>query len=353
MSRITYLSAFALVLAAAPLSAPSVLAQDAKLPSALTLTAYDTGSSGFNIAVAVGKTLKDKQGSDVRVLPAGNDVARLAPLKANRAQASAMGIGTYFAQESVFEFAVKEWGPQPLRLMLSVTDCNAISLGVAKDTGVKEIKDLRGKRVGMVVGSPALNQNAFAVMAFGGLTRNDVKLVEFSSYGAMWKGMVNNEVDAAIASTISGQVKEVETSPRGIVYPPTPAADKEGWARLNKIGPYFQAAQDDLRRRRAAGRLGRASVLSVSDLHGLCVAAGRPDLQSDQGDDRQLRRLQGRGARRGRPRAQPAEPRLGDSLSRGRGRALKEAGVWKAEHEAHNQKLLKRQETLAAAWARS
>ena len=138
--------------------------------------------------------------------------------------------------------------------MLSVTDCNAISLGVAKDTGVKEVKDLKGKRVGIVVGSPALNQNAFAVLAFGGLTRSDVKLVEFSSYGAMWKGMVNNEVDAAIASTISGQVKEVETSPRGIVFPPTPAADKEGWARLNKIGPYFLPHKVDVRRRRPRGR---------------------------------------------------------------------------------------------------
>ena len=78
--------------------------------STLTFTAYDTGSSGFNIAVAVGKMLKDKHGTDVRVLPAGNDVARLAPLSAGRAQASAMGIGTYFAQEGVFEFAVKEWG---------------------------------------------------------------------------------------------------------------------------------------------------------------------------------------------------------------------------------------------------
>ena len=207
------------------------------LPPTLTWTAYDTGSSGFNIAVAVGKALKDRHGADVRVLPAGNDVARLTPLKTGRAQASAMGIGGYFAQESVFEFAVKEWGPQPLRLMLSTADCNAISLGVAKDTGVKEIKDLRGKRVGMVVGSPALNQNAFAVLAFGGLTRSDVQLVEFSGYGAMWKGMLNNAVDAATASNISGQVKEVETSPRGIVYPPTPAADTEGWARLRKIGP--------------------------------------------------------------------------------------------------------------------
>ena len=133
----------------------------------------------------------------------------------------------------MFEFATAEWGPQPLRLMLAATDCNAISLGVAKDTGVKEVKDLKGKRVGMVVGSPALNQNAFAVLAFAGLTKNDVKLVEFSSYGAMWKGILNNEVDAAIASTISGQAKEAEASPRGLVFPPTPAADKAGWARVN------------------------------------------------------------------------------------------------------------------------
>jgi len=215
------------------------LGQDLKLPSTLTFTAYDTGTSGFNIAVAVGKMFKDRHNADVRVLPAGNDVARLMPLRTGRAHASAMGIGTYFAQEGVFEFAVKEWGPQPLQLMLSSTYCNAISLGVAKDTGVKEIKDLRGKRIGIVVGSPALNQNAYAILAFGGLTKSDVKLVEFSSFGAMWKGMLNNEVDAAIASNITGQVKEVETSPRGIVFPPAPAADKEGWARLQKIGPYF------------------------------------------------------------------------------------------------------------------
>ena len=52
---------------------------------------------------------------------------------------------------------------------------------VANDTGVKEIKDLKGKRIGFVVGSPALNQNALAMLAFGGLTQNDVKVVEFAS----------------------------------------------------------------------------------------------------------------------------------------------------------------------------
>ena len=89
---------------------------------------------------------------------------------------SAMGSGSYFAQEGVFEFGAKEWGPQALQLVLSTVDCNGASLGVAKDTGVKEVKDLKGKRVGFVVGSPALNQNSLAIMAFGGLKQSDVKI---------------------------------------------------------------------------------------------------------------------------------------------------------------------------------
>lgn len=326
------------------------LAQDVKLPATLTLTAYDTGSSGFNIAVAVGKALKDKYGTDTRVLPAGNDVARLAPLKAGRAQASAMGIGTYFAQEAVFEFAVKEWGPQKIRLLLSVTDCNAVTLGVAKDTGVKDVKDLRGKRIGMVVGSPALNQNALGVLAFGELTAKDVKLVEFSSYGAMWKGMVNNEVDAAIASTISGQTKELETSPRGIMYPPAPAADKAGWARVKKISPYYYPHRTTC----GAGITEANAIELPAYPYPIFMAyASQPaDLVYNLAKG-MIKEYQA--FKDGAPGA------AGLAVSRqnltwvlpyheGTVQALKEAGVWKAEHDAHNQMLVKRQDTLAATW---
>ena len=132
-----------LVAAALLAVAATTQAQDIKLPQSLTMTAYDTGSSGFNMAVAIGKMMKDKHGADLRVLPGGNDIARLAPLKAGRAQASAMGVGGYFAQEGVFEFGVKEWGPQALQLMLASTSCNGLSMGVAKDAGVKEVKDLQ------------------------------------------------------------------------------------------------------------------------------------------------------------------------------------------------------------------
>jgi TRAP transporter TAXI family solute receptor len=326
-------------------------AQSIKLPATLTVTAYDTGSSGFSIAVAVGKAMKDRHGTDTRVLPAGNDVARLAPLRGGRAQASYMGIGVYFAQEGVFEFAAKDWGPQPLRLIVASSDCNAISLGVAKDTGVKEIKDLKGKRVGMVVGSPALNQNALAVLAFGGLTRSDVKLVEFSSYGAMWKGILNNEVDAAIASTISGQAKEAEASPRGLVYPPTPAADKAGWARMNKLGPYYAPHKATC----GVGITPQNPVELPNYPYPILMAyASQPaDVVYNIARSMIVDYPAYKDGAPGAAGLELARQNLSWVLPYHEGtvRAFKEAGVWKPEHEAHNQKALKRQETLAAAWS--
>jgi TRAP-type uncharacterized transport system substrate-binding protein len=299
------------------------VAEDVKLPATLTFTAYDTGTAGFNIAVGVGKMMKDKFGTDVRVLPAGNDVARLAPLRAKRAASSAMGSGTYFAQEGVFEFGAKEWGPQPLQIMLSTVDCNCGSLGVAADVGVKDLKDLKGKRVGFVVGSPALNQNSLAVLAFAGLTQKDVKVVEFASYGAMWKGLVR---------------------------PPLPAGDKEGWARMHKVGSFFFSQLATC----GAGITPEKPIELGNYPYPIFVAyASQP---ADQvyamtkamivNYDAYKDSAPGAGGlaadRQTKNWVVPVHP--------GAVKALKEAGQWSDAQEAHNNNLIRRQEVLAAAW---
>jgi TRAP transporter TAXI family solute receptor len=326
-------------------------AQDVKLPPTLTFTAYDTGTAGFNIAVAVGKMMKDKYSTDVRVLPAGNDVARLAPLRAGRAVSSAMGSGTYFAQEGVFEFGAREWGPQPLQLVLSSVDCNAGSLGVARDTGVTEIKQLKGKRVGFVVGSPALNQNALAILAFGDLKQSDVKIVEFSSYGAMWKGLVNNDVDAAFATTITGPAKEAETSPRGIVWPPLPHNDKAGWKRVQKVGSFFFPHVATC----GAGISPEKPIELGNYPYPIFVVYGSQS--ADQvyaitkamitGYDAYKDNAPGAGglaaSRQTMKWVVPFHP--------GSVKALKEAGNWTDADQAHNDGLIKRQGVLAATWA--
>jgi len=340
-----------IVATASLLAAPAARAQDVKLPPTLTFTAYDTGTAGFNIAVAVGKMMKDKYGTDVRVLPAGNDVARLAPLRAGRAVASAMGSGTYFAQEGVFEFGAREWGPQPLQLVLSSVDCNAGSLGVARDTGVTEIKQLKGKRVGFVVGSPALNQNALAILAFGGLKQSDVKIVEFASYGAMWKGLINNDTDAAFATTITGPAKEAETSPRGIIWPPLHHADKAGWERVQKVGSFFFPHVATC----GAGISPEKPIELGNYPYPIFVVYGSQP--ADQvyaltkamitGYDSYKDSAPGAGglapARQTKNWAVPVHP--------GAVKALKEAGAWTDDQEAHNNALFNRQKVLTSAWA--
>jgi len=334
----------------AALFASPAIGEEIKLPAQMAFTAYDTGTSGFNITVAVGQQLK-KHGTDLRVLPAGNDTSRLAPLRANRAVVSAMGMGSYFAQEATFEFGSKEWGPQPLRLLLTTSSCNGAAVGVAKDTGVKEVKDLRGKRVGVVVGSPALTQNILAVLAFADLGKSDVKLVEFSSFGAMWKGMLNNEVDAAVASTITGQTKELETSPRGIVWPPTPRSDKEGWARLLKVAPYYTPALATC----GSGGISAATPIELPSYpYPIYVAyANQPDELVYAITKAMIAEY---------PNYKDAAPGAdGLALDKqvftwvmpyhaGAVKALKEAKAWTDAAESHNNALLKRQQVLADAW---
>jgi TRAP transporter TAXI family solute receptor len=333
------------------MSVAPALADDVKLPPTMTMTAYDTGTAGFNITVGVGKMMKDKYGSDVRVLPAGNDVARLAPLRAKRAVSSAMGSGTYFAQEGVFEFGAREWGPQALQLILSSVDCNCGSLGVAADAGVKEVKDLKGKRVGFVVGSPALNQNSLAVLAFGGLTQSDIKAVEFASYGAMWKGLVNNDVDAAFGTTITGPAKEAETSPRGLMWPPLPKADTAGWERMKKVGSFFFPQTATC----GAGISPEKPIELGNYPYPIFVAyATQP---ADQVYSITKAMIDGYDAYKdsapgaGGLAASRQTKNWSVPVHAGAVKALKEAGQWTAEQEAHNNALYKRQEVLASAWA--
>lgn len=347
-----FIAVVSLATAGAALAPSAAVAQDIKLPPTMAFTAYDTGTSGFNIAVAVGKVMKEKYSSDVRVLPAGNDVARLAPLRAGRAVASAMGAGIYFAQEGVFEFGVKEWGPQALQVVLASMDCNAVALGVAKDTGVKEMKDLKGKRVGLVVGSPALNQNALAMIAFGGLTKQDVKIVEFASFGAMWKGLINNDADAAIASTITGTARELESSPRGLIWPPMPHSDDAAWQRVQKVGAFYTRHMATC----GAGGLSKEKPIELGSypypiftVYGTQPADQVYALSKAMivGYDDYKDAAPGAGGLA----ASRQTMKWSVPFHAGAVKALKEAGHWTDADEAHNNGLFKRQGVLAAAWA--
>ena len=236
--------------AAALLAAAPALAQDVDLPDQVTWTAYDTGSAGYNQSIAIGAALQNALGVNLRVLPGKNDIARTEPLRQGRVDFSANGVGgSFMAQEGVFQFGAENWGPQPVRI-LSANNGGTVGLSMAVAAEVCEsvgkpgcegfeYSDLRGMRVAYVRGAPALNVNNEAYLAYGGLTWDDVEIVEFGGFGDSWAGMIDGSVDAAFASTNSGRAYEAESGPRGVYWPPIDPDNAEGLARMQEIAPFF------------------------------------------------------------------------------------------------------------------
>ena len=345
-TRIVLAVAAVLATSAAPATAQAV-----KLPETLTWTAYDVGSGGYNQAVAIGNALKNAYQVNLRVLPGKNDVSRTVPLRDGKVPFSANGVGgSYLAQEGVYEFGARDWGPQPVRsLMLNNSDA-LLTIATAKDADIKTMADLKGKRVAWVVGAPSLNQNITALLASANLTWADVRKVEFGGFGAAMDGIINNQVDAAFSSTISGNAYKIASSPRGIRYPVVPHADKEAWARIQKVAPFYVPAWG------AEG----ADLGPDKKVEGATYPY--PVLMTMKGTDAELVYNMTRAMVDQYAAYKDGAPgNIGWAIERqvfawaipmhdGAIRYFKERGVWKPEHQAHNDALVKRQEVLAAAW---
>jgi len=219
--------------------AGSAGAADVNLPKQLVTTAYNTGSSGYSQMVAVGKMLQNKYGVNLRVLPGKNDVARLTPVRAGKAQFTATGADGVYAQEAVFTFGTQKWGPMPVRL-LAVNRSNGCTVfAVAKDTGVKTMADLKGKRVAWVRGSPALQKASEALLSYANLGWGDVEKVEVGGWAASINGIIDGDIDAAITASQSTFMLKMDASPRGVIHPAVPFDNEAGWKNIQSVVPWY------------------------------------------------------------------------------------------------------------------
>ncbi len=348
MRKITKLAAFAAGLTLAGASA--ALAADVKLPKQMTWTAYGTTSTGYQQSVAIGNALKKNYGMQLNIKTGKNDVARMLPLKSRKADFCSCGIAFYFAQEGAFMFGKKNWGPQKISMAMASIGGAGIGLGVAKDTGVKAYSDLKGKRVAWIRGAPALNQNATSFLAYGGLTWADVKKVEFGGWKASIDGIINGQADAGIMSTVSPHAKRVEASPRGIIFPHMDHKDTAAWGRMNGVAPWAQPHMATIGATLSKDSPWTGSgyfypVLVTNNDHSVdTVYSLVKGINESYGD------FKGAapgvdGWHKDRQNFQWVVP-----WHEGAIKYWKEVGVWTAEAQAHNDKLLKRQDVLAGAW---
>jgi len=348
-ARGAFAAAFIAVSALAPTQAA---AADAKLPATLAWSAYDVGSGGYNQSVGIGNALKQKYNVSLRVLPGKNDVSRNLPLRNGQVQFSANGVGgAYLAQEGLYDFGSKQWGPQPVRGLMINTSDQLLTILAAKDSGIKTVADLKGKRVAYVIGAPSLNENITAILAFANLTWKDVEKVEFGGFGAAMDGIVNNQVDVAFSSSISGKAYAIEKSPRGLIYPVISHKDKAGWARLNKLAPFFMPFMGTEGAGLSKDHPAESSTYPYPIL--MTYASQKTDLAYNMTKAMVDTFDMYKGSAPGNSGWAVERQNFAWVIPFHDGaiKYWKETGHWKPEHQKHNDMLIQRQQVLAKAWA--
>ncbi len=203
------------------------------LPRTMVWSSYDLGSSGYTEASAIANAVQNKFGTTIRILPSGTSIGRLLPLRTGKAKFGFLSNELFFASEAIQDFAVPKWGPQDVRIILGRPA--AVGIAAAGDLGAKTVADLKGRRIGYVRGNPSLNIKTDAYLAFGGLTRDDVEVTWFGSYGAMKTAIIANQLDAMGMVPTSSFAREIEASSRGIQWMSFPPEDKKGWKNATDV----------------------------------------------------------------------------------------------------------------------
>jgi hypothetical protein len=136
----------------------------------------------------------------------------------------------------------------PVRLVLTGI-CNDVNITAAGDSGIKTLKDLRGKRLAAGFSKvPSCQYLALAGLANAGLTIDDVRLVPVTSPGTAVKAAIEGKAHAAgTASTGMPAVAELAVKRGAIMlsFDPSPEAKARalkhwpcGWLNLVKGGIY-------------------------------------------------------------------------------------------------------------------
>ncbi|MCA1298796.1 TAXI family TRAP transporter solute-binding subunit [Stappia indica] len=327
------------------------VAEEAKLPATVSMTSYDVGSAGYSQAVAIGKAISDAYGVSLRVLPTTSDVARTIPVRQGRVDFALVGSEAYNAMEGTEAFSAQELGPQDLQLLAGANSENCFTLALQGDGGIKSVADLKGKRIGWVVSSPALQNNVAGFLAFGGLTWDDVEKVDVGSFAASWEAFFNGQVDAVTTLTTTTFATQAVASPSGLAWLPLPKDDKEGWTRLQALKPQFSPRTATM----------GPNISAEKPLE--CAGFPFPVLAAYADKDAEVVYNMTKALQDQFQAYEKSEPGLngfaGDRQNfqwvlpyhAGAVRYWKETGKWTEADEAHNQKLLRRQQVLLDAWA--
>jgi hypothetical protein len=189
------------------------------------------GTANHSLAVAWTAEFSAKTGSKARVLPAPNGYARAEWLTAGEGRVSLYQPSDYFDQMDAIEgYASRTGGPADTRL-INMNLVTGWGYMVRGDSPIKTMADIKpGTKVAISPSSSFLVAGIEALLAYTGLQRSDVQLIEIGSYGANTSVVVEGRADVTFTSPISGPSYQAEAGPHGIRWLELPPREKDAKA---------------------------------------------------------------------------------------------------------------------------
>lgn len=311
----------------------------------------DSGSEAHEQLRALTAALAKGGVIRVQIESSASHVTRARMLRDGRAQLAATSVaGSVFAQEGLFAFAGADWGPQPVRAVLMNSHGQLLGLVAAGDAGITSVAELKGKRVARIKDAPEVDQHLRALLAHAGLTWQDVTSVPTEGYGAAIRAVAAGRADAAFAASSTPDLHALASSKRGLTWPLVPHADEQGWRQLRQWAPYMVPVDAVT----GTGLSDKEPVESVSWPYPVLITLARRDADEIQAITRELtgRWRDYRDAAPGNAGWEARRQPLAWAIPWHDGaiRVFREQGLWRAEHQAHQEQLLERQRVLKQVW---
>lgn len=206
----------------------------------LVLGGNPPGSLWYSQAQALAAVVSKHSPLRVDVLPQGGST--YFPMLQSREVdlGIASPIEALFATKAAWPFEGVNGGRGYAMKTVMLGSPNRLSLVTTKDSGINSPKDLKGKRVVANYGAFAgATLTSLSVLANAGLTKDDVRVVNVSSYPEGVRAVMEGRADAAVGSIGSGILQELHAAKGAKILPIDPSP--EAMARVRKVGPAFVA----------------------------------------------------------------------------------------------------------------
>ncbi|SMY12211.1 TAXI family TRAP transporter solute-binding subunit [Brevibacterium jeotgali] len=201
--------ASALTLTACGGSGGETTSTEGGLPSEMAWSTYGTGTSTYADTAAIAEELTSAEGASIRIIPSDTAIGQLTPLREDQAMFTRTGDAYIYAFEADHDFAVPDWGPQDVRVAWAPTAPHSLLVGA--DSGIETPADLAGKKVPRATANPSVQNKTEAILAYGGLTWDDVEPVDIS-YGDQADGLKNGQIDAVYQQVYGSSLFELEST---------------------------------------------------------------------------------------------------------------------------------------------